>query len=180
MFLDTTQKKRILLGGVLLVGLSACATRNLSDWTRVQSVPPETRTEVQLYRDEATAENWKIKGHFHAATENSITLQLKNRPRHTFQKPDVHRVLARRPFSKRRLLWGTLTLTAGALVLDRALGHEFRKASILSGLLSAVAIHAAGEWRLREVYRAPPNQRDWYPQGTGSPTTETGQQKSSK
>ena len=78
-------------------------------WSRVQSVTPGTRTTVELYKDQAPRGSQKIEGHFHSATDDSITLRLKGGQRRTLQKSAVRKVLAYRPFGKRTLGW----ITAG-------------------------------------------------------------------
>ena len=48
---------------------------------------------MQLYKDEAPPENRKIKGRFHSATTDSITLRLKYGQTRTLEKPAVRKVL---------------------------------------------------------------------------------------
>ena len=81
--------------------LSACVARHMPDWSRVQAVPPQTKTEVQLYRDEAPQGSWKIKGRFDSAATDFITLRLKDGQTRTLEKSAVRKVLTRRPFAKR-------------------------------------------------------------------------------
>ncbi len=47
-----------------------------ADWSRVQAVPHDTKTKVLLYQDAAPRESRRIKGRFHSATAESITLVL--------------------------------------------------------------------------------------------------------
>lgn len=82
---------------LLLVGLSGCAARHLPDWSWVQDVPPDTKTEVQLYKDKAIHGVQKFKGRFIAATNNSVTLNLKNGQDKIFQRESVRRVRIPRP-----------------------------------------------------------------------------------
>ena len=51
LFRKTTATGLVLL--LLLFLLPSCAARHMPDWSRVQAVPPQTKTEVQLYKDEA-------------------------------------------------------------------------------------------------------------------------------
>ena len=145
----------LLLGGVLLVGLPACATRDLSDWTRVQSVPPETRTEVQLYRDEATAENWKIQGHFHSATDDSVTLKIENRQTRIFQKKVIFKVLISRPPSKKEMIGMLIGNVAGVLI-GAAVFSEKDLAPHLAAIPTASALVYFLSSRMKEVYKASP------------------------
>ena len=47
----TTATGLVLL--LLLFLLPPCAAKHMPDWSRVQAVPPKTKIEVQLYKDEA-------------------------------------------------------------------------------------------------------------------------------
>ena len=91
--------------------LPSCAARHMPDWSRVQAVPPQTKTEVQLYRDEAPQGSWKIKGRFDSAATDFITLRLKDGQTLTLEKQAVRKVLTRRPFSKRWPGWVALGVT---------------------------------------------------------------------
>ncbi len=44
---------------LLLSSLPGCAVRKLSDWSKVQAVAPDTKTEVQLYEDALLPESSK-------------------------------------------------------------------------------------------------------------------------
>lgn len=80
------------------------------DWSRVQIVTPGTRTTVLLYKDRAPRGKRKIKGVFHSARSDSVTLLLPRGRKQTIHKQDVRRVLVRRPFRKRYQGW----IAAGA------------------------------------------------------------------
>ena len=84
------------------------------DWSRVQTVKPGTHIKVVLYKYQAPRGNRKIKGYFHSATDDSLTLERKDGQRHTFQKSAVRKVLKRRPIWKRYQVWITLVITAAA------------------------------------------------------------------
>ena len=103
--------KFILPGAVLLVGLTACATR--SDWAAVQGLRAKNITEVQLHKDAAPQGNRKIEGRLDSVTDDSITLRLKDGQKCTLRKQEVHQVRTRQPFSKWRLFLGALARTAG-------------------------------------------------------------------
>ena len=48
--------------------LPSCAARHMPDWSRVQAVPPKTKTDVQLYKDDAPQGSRKmIQGRFDSA-----------------------------------------------------------------------------------------------------------------
>ena len=97
--------------------LPACAARHMPDWSRVQAVPPKTKTDVQLYKDDAPQGSRKIQGRFDSATTDSLTLTLKDGQTRTLQKQAVRKVLTRRPFSKRWPGWVALGVTLGILSL---------------------------------------------------------------
>ena len=81
--------KKTTATGLALLFLSllpACAARHMPDWSKVQAVAPKTKTEVQLYQDEAPQGGWKIKGRFHSATTDSVTLRLKDGQARTLEK----------------------------------------------------------------------------------------------
>ena len=109
LFRKTTATGLMLL--LFLSLLTACAARHMPDWSRVQAVPPKTKTEVLLYKDEAPQGSQKIQGHFDSATVGSITLRLKDGQTRTLEKQAVHKVLTRRPFSKRWPGWVALGVT---------------------------------------------------------------------
>ena len=98
-------------GLALLLLLSippSCAARHMPDWSRVQAVPPKTKTDVHLYKDEAHQGSRKIKGRFDSAEADSITLKLKDGQTRTLEKSAVRKVLTRRPFAKRWPGWVAL------------------------------------------------------------------------
>ena len=108
----------------MLVGLTACATRDWSDWATVQALTAKNITEVQLHKDAAPQGNRKIKGRLDSVTDDSITLRLKDGQRRTLEKQDIHRVLTREPFSKRIMLLHTLSSAAGFLLGSYIWGND--------------------------------------------------------
>ncbi len=54
---------------------TAAARKIKLDWSWVQAVEPGTQITVVLYKDQAPRGRRKVKGYFHSATDNSITLQ---------------------------------------------------------------------------------------------------------
>ena len=100
-----------ITGLALLLFLSilpGCAARHMADWSRVQAVPPKTKTEAQLYKDKASKGSRKVKGRFDSATTDSLTLRLKDGQTRTLEKSAVRKVLTHRPFSKRWPGWVAL------------------------------------------------------------------------
>ena len=97
---------------LLLASFPGCTARHLPDWSEVESVEPETKTEVRLYEDPTVSNlpggRREIEGRFHSATPNSVTLQLEGGQLRTFQKPAVRKVLTRRPIENRWPGWVAL------------------------------------------------------------------------
>ncbi len=63
--------RTILAGQVLLCLLFhpfPATARDKSEWSKVEAVPPGTRTTVELYKDRAPSGKRKIEGHFRSAT----------------------------------------------------------------------------------------------------------------
>ena len=79
----------------------------MPEWSGVQAVPRETKTEVQLYQDKSPrgGKIQKIGGQFQSATADSITLKLEDGQLRILQKQDVRKVLTHRPFWKRWPYW---------------------------------------------------------------------------
>ena len=73
------------------------------DWSRVQTVALGTPAAVVLYKNPTR----RIKGYFYSATDDSVTLTLKDGQRHTFSKWAVRKVLVHRPLGKRYQGWIT-------------------------------------------------------------------------
>ena len=149
--------KAVLSAGLLLFGVTACANRDWSDWSRVQAVKAETRTEVQLHEDAAPWDDRKIKGRLHSVTDDSITLQLKDGRQRTVHKHDVHRVDIRKPFSKLKLLLRTLA-TIGELsyLVSDGPNSEFLALTIPTG----VGLEIWKQRQMRTVYEAGSHESD--------------------
>ena len=98
--------------GPRVVSDSQSAARTLSDWSRIEAVPVGTKTEVQLYDDEAPPDSRRVTGRFHAATADTLTLTLEDltatSSTRTLVKSAVHSVSVRRPIKKRYAGWATL------------------------------------------------------------------------
>ena len=97
--------------------------RTLSDWSRIEAVPVGTKTEVQLYDDEAPPDSRRVTGRFHAATADTLTLTLEDltatsSSTRTLVKSAVHSVSVRRPIRKRSLGWSILVAGTAILTLS--------------------------------------------------------------
>ena len=95
---------------LLLVSMPGCTARHMPDWSTVQAVKPGTKMEVQLYEDELLlGHGEKINGRIRSTTDESVTLDLKDRMEAlTLQKSQVRKVSTHRPFWKRPAGWLTL------------------------------------------------------------------------
>lgn len=137
-----------------------------ADWSRVQSVPRDTKTQVRLYQDAAPRRSRRIKGRFDSATADSITLVLKSGQTRTVHKHAVRMVRTHRPFGKR---WpGWVALGATLLYLEGLLGRDLdRKSHFLLTLpLTSVAFYFSP--RTKTIYNGPPGHQ-MLPQGDQHP-----------
>ena len=137
---------------LILTGWPATAGWKIRlDWSKVEAIKPGTLTTVLLYKDQALRGNRKIKGRFLSATEDSLTLTLKDGQKRTFSKWAVRKVLTRRPIGKRYQAWITLGVSAffasGKLILQPLL------------TLPATAIAFAVAPRMGGIYHVPPKHR---------------------
>ena len=100
----TVPSSRSLL---VMTSLSGCVSRHLPDWSRMQAVKPDTKTEVRLYKNMIpTGGGHKFRGRFLSTTDDSVTLELTDRyykdgQTRTFQKSNVRKVLTPRSISER-------------------------------------------------------------------------------
>ena len=163
LFTKTTATGLALL--LLLSILPSCAARHMPDWSRVQAVPPKTKTDVHLYKDEAHQGSRKIKGRFDSAAADSITLKLKDGQTRTLEKQAVHKVLTRRPFSKRKPGWIALGVAFGVMqtLLSMSASVDNVSASTMAGVhaTSTLPITAAFFYgsRMGGIYEVPPKHR---------------------
>ena len=109
---NTTATGLVVL--LLLASVPGCTARHLPDWSTVQAVKPGTKMEVQLYEDELLlGHGEKIKGRIRSATDESITLDLKDRMQAlALQKSQVRKVASHRPFWKRWPGWATFAVAS--------------------------------------------------------------------
>ena len=154
-----------LMLSLFLSLLPGCVARHMPDWSRVQAVPPQTKTEVQLYKDKAPQGSRKIKGHLHSVTTDSITLKLKDGQARTLEKSAVRKVLTRRPFSKRLPGWVALGVTFGVLqtLLSMSASVDNVSASTMAGTHAAITLPVAAAFfygsRVGGIYEVPPQHR---------------------
>ena len=141
--------------------LPACAARHMPDWSGVQAVPPKTKTDVQLYKDDAPQGSRKIQGRFDSATTDSLTLTLKDGQTRTLQKQAVRKVLTRRPFSKRWPGWVALGVTAALVeILLAPPSHDIampRLGHVIFTLPTAAAFFYGS--RMGGIYEVSPKHR---------------------
>ena len=175
----TERSRKAMAAGLvpllLLVALPGCVARHMPDWSRVQAVNRDTRTEVQLYRDSTLTGARKIKGRFLSATDDSVTLKFETGQIETVPRNKVRKVLAERELGKRWPGWLALgiSLAVGANAF-RAEADFVPGAQVLIGLAIPIGISIPfflGS-KMGGIYEVPPDQRDWYPQGTSSPASE--------
>ena len=161
LFRKTTASALALLLSLSL--LPSCAARHMPDWSRVQAVPPKTKTEVQLYK--ASKGSRKVKGHLHSATTDSITLRLKDGQTRTLEKQAVRKVLTRRPFSKRWPGWVALGVTFGVLqtLLSMSASVDNVSGSTMVGTHATITLPTAAAFfygsRMKGIYEVPPKHR---------------------
>ena len=152
-----------------VIGLSPVAeaggTWIRRDWSKVQRVPPGTRTKVRLYKDRAPGGLRKIEGLFKTSTATAITLTLPGGNRHTLQKQDVTQVLVFRPLSKRYHVWITLGVSAGWSIptvetkgYDLVPWGKLLYNGVFIGVPTVIAWLAAPKWG--GVYNVPRKLRD--------------------
>lgn len=166
---------------LLLVSVPGCVARHMPAWSKVQSVAPETKTEVQLYGGEQ-----KIKGRFLSATDDSITLRFKDGTIDTSQRSDVRKVLTRRPISKRWPGWAALGAAGilNALFVNSNTGRSENAVPghlvLQGGITLPIAIGFFFGSRMEGIYEVPPEHRDGYPPETSSLAAGTEKPEQSK
>ena len=124
-------------------------------------MPPKTKTDVQLYKDDAPQGSRKIQGRFDSATTDSLTLTLKDGQTRTLQKQAVRKVLTRRPFSKRWPGWVALGVTAALVeILLAPPSHDIampRLGHVIFTLPAAAAFFYGS--RMGGIYEVSPKHR---------------------
>ena len=135
-----------------------------ADWSRVQAVPHHRKTVVRLYEDATPPANLRIKGRFESATDDSITLVLKDGQTRIFQKSAVRKVLISRPFKERWPGWVAMGVSIASLEIAIALFAEspppvlLRLGSHAFYTLPTAAAFFYGS-RMKGIYKVPPKDR---------------------
>ena len=154
---------------LLLTHLSGGTEKDEADWSRVQAVSPETKTEVQLSAAKVSPDQ-ETQGRFHSATADSVTLKFEGGQLNTFQKPDIEKVLTYRPVSERWAGWATLAVSSMIMAIVLRGETEGAPLALLPFVAAPTAIAFYGSASMKEIYEIPPNHRDWYAQETSSAT----------
>ena len=139
------------------------------DWSRVQRVTPGTKTTVVLYKDQASRGKRKIKGRFHSATAESVTLTLGRGQTRTLRQQVVRKVLVYRPLIKRYQGWITTTIFT-ALIVPILANPDIEMDAWgipLLGVPSAIAFLVAP--KMGSIYYVPLKHRDHSNTGTKPP-----------
>ena len=83
---------------VMMSWAPAATAKARFDWSRVEKVVPGTKTTVVLYTDRAPQGKREVKGRFHSATPESISVTLVNRGQtRTLSKQAVFKAMVDRP-----------------------------------------------------------------------------------
>jgi len=151
---------------LLLAVLLGCGgpKRHMPNWSRVQAVSAQTKTEVRLYKDDAPEGGRRVGGRYHSATEDFVTLTLPDGQNRTFQKQSVREFLTHRSFWKRWPGWLTLGVSIVTVsVLLPESGERPGTTLLVGGLIglpfSVAAFHGsrmAGIYDVPSEYRTPP------------------------
>ena len=138
-----------------------------ADWSRVQAVPHNRKTEVRLYQDTAPRESRKIRGRFDSATADSITLRLKDGQTRTFHKSAVRKVSIYRPYIKRWQGWVAVMSTF--LFTEAAFAGDIdRRGHTITLPIAAGLFFVSG---MKGIYIGPPGHRP-LPQGDEQPSDQ--------
>ena len=134
-----------------------------ADWSRVQAVSHDTKTEVRLYQDEAAVR--RFRGRFESATADSITLVFKDGQTRSFPKQAVRKVIVPRPFSKRTPGWITLGVVFGIMqtLLSMSASVDNVSGSTMAGVHATTTLPAAAlaffTSGMGAIYSVPPRYR---------------------
>ena len=159
---------------LLLASVPGCTARHMPDWSTVQTVKPGTKMEVQLSEDDVLlGHGEKITGRIRSTTDESITLDLKDRMEAlTLQKSQLRKVSTHRTFWKRWPGWATFAV-ASAITGFSSIGPDVDLSPawwlLFIGPPTLVGFVSSPKER---IYEVPPQHRDseWW---DGSPAIET-------
>ncbi len=138
---------------------SQSAARSLFGWSRVETVPVGTATEVQLFEDALSSDDRRVTGRFHSATADSLTLTLDDGTTRTLARSAVQMVETDRPIWKRSAGWtvlldAILVFTVLAALFDGVDAGAAMRASTLIGLPASLPGFLLQ--RTQQIYNAPP------------------------
>ena len=169
LFRQSTATGLVLL--LTMVGFAPVAGAEMwvkRDWSRVQIVTPGTRTTVVLYKDQAPRKKRKIKGKFHSATPETITLLLPDGQTRTQGKQAVEKVQVYRPIAKRYEGWITAGVIGG-IIAGSAAKSEAPSEPLPAGIGAALVALVVGvptvvvflvAPKMGSIYYIPPDRRD--------------------
>ena len=152
------------------------------DWSRVQAVALGTPAAVVLYKNPTQ----RIKGYFYSATDDSLTLTLKDGQRHTFSKWAVRKVLVHRPLGKRYQGWiAAVASSVGwgsfMVAIEPYTNLSAGDVAFIVGVLIAMptALVFAVAPKMGGIYNVPPKHRTQPPadKPSGSEAKAPGKQK---
>ena len=159
-FLKKTMASGLVVS-VLLTVLPGCTARHMPDWSRVQAVSPQTKTHVRLYS------NRKVRGRFHSAADDSLTLTLRDGQERTLPKESVHKVLTRRAWWEGLPGWIVVAASASLAGWVYSLQPSEPDAAIayaeLGGIIAAVTFYRS---RTNMIYNVPSQHRTPPPRAT--------------
>ena len=155
---DTREVAKIAAAGVILLllfGVPGCSAReipDLSDWSKIEAIPPDTKTEVQVSAANVPMDQ-ETEGEFHAATGDSLTLRFEDVRTYTFQKSDVYSVSTYRPVSERWGGWATLVVSSVIAAYLLRGDTEGAPLALLPIVALPTAIAFYGSASMKEIYR---------------------------
>ena len=118
----------------------------------MQAVSPQTKTFVRLYS------NQKVRGRFHSAADDSLTLTLRDGQERTLPKQSVHKVVTRRAWWEGLPGWIVVAATAslaGWYYVPSEPNQAIAYAEI-GGVIAAVTFYRS---RTVVIYKVPPQHR---------------------
>ena len=172
---------------LLLASVPGCTARHMPDWSRVQEVEPDTKTELRLFEDLPFSDlpdgRRKIEGRFHSAASESVTLRLEDGQLRTFQRPAVRKVLTRRPAANRWPGWLALlapfAIYGVVAAVDRTGGEDSLVGAPAALSLSSIPFFYFADMEgIYEVQKHP--QRRNSPRPTGPATIKAAEPNDSK
>ncbi len=153
-----TMATGLVVSVLLLAVLPGCTARHMPDWSRVQAVSPQTKTHVRLYS------NQKVRGSFHSAADDSLTLTRRDGQQRTLPKQSVHKVLTRRAWWEGLPGWIVVAATASlAGWAYTAIPEATIPYAEIGGVIAAVTFYRS---RTVVIYNVPSQHRTPPPRAT--------------